>query len=90
MRELVVGGLLISPFVKFALIAGIVFIPVRLVLIRLRFDIWFWHPQLAEAAIYVRILAALNILLWDLADVQPCPTGHTPVLFELIAPAPEW
>ena len=63
MREFVVGGLLISPFVKYALIAGILFLPVRFILVTLRFDRWFWHPILAEASIYLCILAALNILV---------------------------
>lgn len=63
MKEFVVGGLLISPFVKLALIAGLVFLPVRFVLIRLRFERWFWHPQLAEGCIYLCILSALNLLM---------------------------
>ena len=62
MQEFVVAGLLISPFVKYALIAGLVFLPVRAVLVHLRFETWFWHPLLAEAAIYLCILATLNIL----------------------------
>ena len=63
MKEFVVGGLLISPFVKYALIAGVIFLPVRLVLVTLRFDKWFWHPVLVEAAIYICILATLNVLV---------------------------
>ena len=63
MREFVVAGLLISPFVKYALIAGLLFVPVRLVLIHLEFQKWFWHPLLAEAAVYLCILAAINILV---------------------------
>ena len=62
MREFVVAGLLVSPIVKYALIAGLVFVPVRLVLVVLDFQKWFWHPLLAEAAIYVCLLAILNIL----------------------------
>ena len=63
MKEFVVGGLLISPFIKYALIAAVLFLPVRLVLVTLRFDKWFWHPVLAEASIYLCLLAALNLLL---------------------------
>lgn len=62
MKEFVVGGLLMTPFVKFALLAGLVFLPVRLVLVHLNFERWFWHPLLAEACIYLCILACLNIL----------------------------
>lgn len=62
MKEFVVGGLLISPFVKYALIALAIFLPVRFVLLLFSFHKWFWHPLLAEAAIYTCILATLNIL----------------------------
>ena len=60
MREFVVAGLLVSPFVKYALLAALVFVPVRLILVALNFQKWFWHPLLAEAAIYVCLLAILN------------------------------
>ena len=63
MREFVVAGLLISPFVKYALIAGVLFIPIRLMLVHLHLDRWFWHPALAEGAIYLCLLAALNLFL---------------------------
>ena len=63
MRDFIVAGLLISPFVKYALIAGLVFLPVRLMLVHLNFQKWFWHPLLAEASIYICILATLNILV---------------------------
>ncbi len=62
MREFVVAGLLVSPFVKYALLAGLLFLPIRLVLVRLRFDKWFWHPVLAEVAVYLCLLAALNVI----------------------------
>jgi hypothetical protein len=63
MREFVVGGLLISPLVKYALIAGLVYVPVKLVLVRFGLQRWFWHPHLAEAALYLCILATLNLLV---------------------------
>ncbi len=63
MREFVVGGLLISPFVKYALIAALLFIPLRLILVHLEFYKWFWHPLLAEASVYLCLLATLNILV---------------------------
>jgi hypothetical protein len=62
-KEFVFAGLLISPLVKYALIAALVFIPIRLVLVITRLHKWFWHPLLAEAAIYICIVATLNILL---------------------------
>ena len=63
MKEFVVAGLLISPFVKYALLAGLLFIPLRFLLVRLRFDHWVWHPLLAEAALYICLVALLNLTL---------------------------
>lgn len=62
MKEFVFAGLLISPLVRYALIAALIFIPVRFVLVATRLHRWFWHPLLAEAAIYICVVATLNIL----------------------------
>ena len=62
MNEFVVAGLLISPFVKYALIAALIFIPIRVVLVVTRLQKWLWHPLLAEAAISICVVATLNIL----------------------------
>jgi protein AaeX len=62
-REFVVAGLLISPFVRYALIAAVIFIPMRFALVVTRLQKWFWHPLLAEAAIYICVVATLNILI---------------------------
>ena len=62
MKEFVVAGLLISPFVKYALIAALIFIPIRFVLVASRLQKWLWRPLLAEAAIYICVVATLNIL----------------------------
>ena len=62
MKEFVVAGLLISPFVNYALIAALIYIPIRLVLVVTRLQKWLWHPLLAEAAIYICVVAILNIL----------------------------
>ena len=63
MSEWIVAGLLITPFVKYALIALLVFIPLRMMLARLGIQHWAWHPLLAEAGLYICILAALNIFV---------------------------
>jgi hypothetical protein len=63
MKEFVVAGLLITPFVRYALLAGVVLLVVRWMLVRLRFHRWFWHPLLAEAAIYICLLGVLNLLV---------------------------
>lgn len=62
MKEFVFAGLLISPLVRYALIAALIFIPVRAALVATRLHRWFWHPLLAEAAIYISVVATLNIL----------------------------
>lgn len=61
MSEFVVAGLLISPFVKFALLALALFVPIHLLLVRVGIQHWAWHPLLAEAGLYLCLLAALNI-----------------------------
>ena len=62
MTEFVVAGLLISPFVKYALIALLVFLPLRIVLVRLGIQRWTWHPLLAEAGLYICLIAVLNLM----------------------------
>ncbi len=62
MREFIVAGLLISPFVRYALLAGVILVLVRIFLVKRRVYRWFWHPLLAEAAFYFWILALLNLL----------------------------
>jgi hypothetical protein len=61
MNEFVVAGLLMSPFVKYALLALLLFIPLHVLLVRTRVHRWFWHPLLAEAAAYICLLALLNL-----------------------------
>ena len=63
MREFIVAGLLISPFVRYALLAAVLFLPLRLILVHVGFHKWVWHPLLAEAALYICVLALLNILI---------------------------
>jgi len=45
MSEFVVAGLLTSPFVKYALLAALIFIPIRFVLVvaRLRMQLLSWN-----------------------------------------------
>jgi hypothetical protein len=63
MSEFIVAGLLISPFVKYALVTLVIFLPIRLALARVGFQRWVWHPLLAEAGLYVCLLAVLNIFV---------------------------
>ena len=63
MKEFVVAGLLMSPLIRYALFAALLFIPLHVVMVHLRAYRWFWHPLLAESAAYVCLVAALNLLL---------------------------
>jgi hypothetical protein len=61
--ELQVGGILIAPFVGYALGALAIFLALRPLLRRLRFERAFANPPLVEAALYVCILGLLVVLL---------------------------
>lgn len=63
MSDMIVAGLLITPFVKYALIALLLFIPIHSVLARAGIQRWAWHPLLAEAGLYICLVALLNIFL---------------------------
>lgn len=63
MTDFVVGGLLVTPFVRAALVAAGLMAAVHVALVRLRFHRWFWHPLLAEAAVYVCLVAVVD-LVW--------------------------
>ena len=63
MSEFVVAGLLITPFVKFALIALVLYLPLRLLLTELRLQRFVWHPLLSEAGLYVCLLALLSLFV---------------------------
>ena len=63
MTDFVVAGLLVTPFVRAALLAALLMVAVHAVLVRLRFHRWVWHPLLAEAALYVCFIALVD-LIW--------------------------
>ena len=61
-RETTVAGVLLSPLVTYMLAALVIYLPIRVLLIRLRWDRWAWNPALAESGIYVCILGVLVTL----------------------------
>ncbi len=61
-RETTVAGVLLSPLVTYMLAALVIYLPIRAVLIRLRWDRWAWNPALAESGLYVCILGVLVTL----------------------------
>lgn len=61
--ELVVGDVLIAPFVTYAAAALILFLLVRPVLRRARFESLFSNPPVVHLCVYVIILAVLIVLV---------------------------
>ncbi len=60
--ELVIGGVLIAPFVKYAAVALVLFLLLRPVLGLVHFERLVANPPLALLCVYVTILAALIVL----------------------------
>ncbi|TNC10784.1 DUF1656 domain-containing protein [Methylobacterium terricola] len=62
-HELTIGGVLVSPFVAYAMAALAILLLLRPLLRLIRFERVFANPPLAEAGIYVCILALLIVLV---------------------------
>jgi hypothetical protein len=62
-HELTIGGVLVSPFVVYAGGALAILLCLRPLLRLMRFERVFANPPLAEAGIYVCILALLIVLV---------------------------
>ena len=60
--ELVIGGVLIAPFVSYAGVALVLFLLLRPVLQLVRFEDLFSQPPVALLCVYVAILAMLIVL----------------------------
>jgi Protein of unknown function (DUF1656) len=60
--ELMIGGILVSPFITYAVTALIIFLLLRPILRLSRFDKMFSHPSLAELGLYVAILGLLTVV----------------------------
>jgi hypothetical protein len=59
--ELVIGDILIAPFIGYAAAAFVIFLIIRPILYRLRFRKLFSHPAIAELGLYVTIIGLLTI-----------------------------
>ncbi|GAB3677609.1 DUF1656 domain-containing protein [Salinisphaera aquimarina] len=57
-----IGGIYLPSFLVFLALATAVYLPVRWFLARVHFYRIFWHPALAEAALFAGLLA--SIILW--------------------------
>ena len=58
-RETNLFGIYVSPLLTYMLVAGLAYLPVRFVLIRLRLFRWTWNPPLVEVGLFVCILGVL-------------------------------
>jgi Protein of unknown function (DUF1656) len=61
--ELVIGGVLVSPFITYAVTALVIFLLLRPILRLVRFDKMFSKPSVAELSLYVAILGLLTVIL---------------------------
>jgi hypothetical protein len=62
-RDIDLGGVLVDPFVRYLFLALVILIAVRIAVGRFGLRSMFANPPLAEAALYVCILASL-IAFW--------------------------
>jgi Protein of unknown function (DUF1656) len=61
-HELVVGGVLVAPFLSYAVGALFVIVVIRPVLHSIGFSRIFSHPSVAELSLYVTVLGLLVLL----------------------------
>ena len=61
-HELVVGGVLVAPFLSYAVAALVVIVVIRPVLHLVGFSRIFSHPSVAELSLYVTVLGLLVLL----------------------------
>jgi hypothetical protein len=62
-RDIDLGGIMVAPFVRYLFLALVILVAVRFAVGRLGLRSMFANPPLAEAALYVCILASL-IAFW--------------------------
>jgi Protein of unknown function (DUF1656) len=61
--ELVIGGVLVSPFLTYAVMALVIFLLLRPTQRLARFGKIFSHPSVAQLSLYVVILGLLTVVL---------------------------
>lgn len=58
-RELIIGGVLVAPFISYAVAALVVILTIRPVLHWVGFSRIFSHPSVAELSLYATVLGLL-------------------------------
>jgi hypothetical protein len=61
-RELIIGGVLVAPVVRYAAVALLLFLLLRPVLHLVGFSKFFSSPSLAELSVFVTIFGLLTVL----------------------------
>ncbi len=61
-RELIIGGVLVAPIVRYAAIALLLFFLLRPLLHRVGFSRLFSNPPIADFSLYVSIFGLLTLL----------------------------
>jgi hypothetical protein len=62
-HELVIGGVLVAPFISYAVAALFVILIIRPILHLVGFSGMFSHPSIAELSLYVTVLGLLVLIL---------------------------
>jgi hypothetical protein len=62
-HELVIGGVLVAPFISYAVAALFVILIIRPILHLVGFSRVFSHPSIAELSLYVTVLGLLVLIL---------------------------
>ena len=58
-EQLAFGGIYLPIFLVFLAGAGLIYLPLRFLLLRMRAYRLFWHPALAGAALFIIVLSLL-------------------------------
>lgn len=61
-EQIAFGGIYLPVLLAFLVAAGVVYMMLRLVLMRVRAYRMFWHPALAGAAVFTIVLAVLLLV----------------------------
>ena len=62
-HELIIGGVLVAPFISYAVAALFVILIIRPILHLVGFSRMFSHPSIAELSLYVTVLGLLVLIL---------------------------
>lgn len=61
LEQIAFGGIYLPAFLGFLAVTGVVYVLLRLVLLRLHVYRFFWHPALAGAALFIILLAIIML-----------------------------